>query len=44
MTTKTNNNKNPLYNKLSDLLMPDDFRAWKPETPMYEQLDIKKGY
>ena len=43
MNEEVKNNKSPLYNKLSALLMTDDLRVWNyPESNMYSHLDINK--
>lgn len=31
-----------LFTKLSSLLMPDDFRVWSPDKPLYKDLNIHK--
>ncbi|MDC0864791.1 SEC-C metal-binding domain-containing protein [Rickettsiaceae bacterium] len=42
MTEEIKIDKSPLYNKLSILLMPDDLRMWRPESPMYNNFAVNK--
>ena len=42
MTEEIKNNKIPLYNKLSALLMTDDLRVWRSDSPVYSDFAVNK--